>query len=210
MRFQKHPVPETDLQRMPTTTMVITSTQSCDPKTHLREGAIYKDSSNNIIRLVSIRGDYCVYVYVAFGNPRSEIYGPVTGFTRRHVFEGVFTSFAESVEGWNGSQRKSPDRRVQALHVPSSLGSVDLALVSKPHKRRSMRPQVPPPIYDQTGRVNGAEIVFLRCERGASHVMPNDTLRAPRSCYGSAQSPAAQRHESLVDLPSSRQNRLPA
>jgi hypothetical protein len=72
-----------------------------------------------------------------------------------------------------------------------------------------MQPQFPPPIYDQTGRVNGAEIVFLDVN-AESHVMPNDTLRAARSCYGSAQSPAAQRHESLVDLPSSRQDRLPA
>ena len=29
--------------------MTVTSTQSCEPKTHLREGAIYSDSSNNII-----------------------------------------------------------------------------------------------------------------------------------------------------------------
>jgi hypothetical protein len=73
-----------------------------------------------------------------------------------------------------------------------------------------MQPQFPPPIYDQTGRVNGAEIVFLDVNAAVSHVMPSDTLRAARSCFGSAQSPAAQRHESLVDLPSSRQNRLPA
>lgn len=117
--------------------MAITSTQSCNPKTYLREGAIYRDSSNNTIRLVSAHGDYCVYVYVAFGNSRSEIHGPVTGFTRRHVFEGVFVFVAEWVEGWNASQRKSPDRRVQALHVPSSLGAIDVASVSKPHKRRS-------------------------------------------------------------------------
>ncbi len=117
--------------------MAITSTQSCDPKTHLHEGAIYRDRSNNTIRLVSVRGDYCVYVYVAFGTPRSEIHGPVTGFTRRHVFEGVFVFVAEWVEDWNRSQRKSPDRPVQALHVPSFLGSIDVASLSKPHKRRS-------------------------------------------------------------------------
>jgi hypothetical protein len=117
--------------------MSITSTQSLEPRAHLREGAIYRDSSNNTIRLVSVRGDYCIYVYVAFGNSRSEIHGPVTGLTRRHVFEGIFIFVAESVEGWNGSQRKSPDRRVQALNVPSPLGSIDVALVSKPHKRRS-------------------------------------------------------------------------
>jgi hypothetical protein len=113
--------------------MAVTSTQSCEPKTHLREGAIYSDSSNNIIRLLSIRGDYCVYVYVAIGNPRSEIHGSVTGLTRRNVFEAGFIFVAECVEDWNGSQRKSSDRRVQALHIPSSLA----AQVSEPQKRRS-------------------------------------------------------------------------
>jgi hypothetical protein len=44
---------------------------------------------------------------------------------------------AEWVEDWNRSQRKSPDRPVQALHVPSFLGSIDVASLSKPHKRRS-------------------------------------------------------------------------
>jgi hypothetical protein len=29
--------------------MAVTSNQSCEPKLHLREGAIYSDSSNNII-----------------------------------------------------------------------------------------------------------------------------------------------------------------
>ena len=103
--------------------MAVTSIQSSEPKTHLREGAIYSDSSNNIIRLLSIRGDYCVYVYVAIGNPRSEIHGSVTGLTRRNVFEAGFIFVAECVEDWNGSQRKSSDRRVQALHIPSSLAA---------------------------------------------------------------------------------------
>jgi hypothetical protein len=102
---------------MPTTTKAATSTNCCDLKTHLREGAIYRDSSNNIIRLLSIRGGYCVYVYVAFGNPRSEIHGPVTGFTRRNVFEGVFIFVAECVEDWSGSQRKGPDRLLSAMPI---------------------------------------------------------------------------------------------
>jgi hypothetical protein len=117
--------------------MAVTSTQSSEPKTHLREGAIYSDGSNNIIRLLSIRGDYCVYVYVALVNPRSEMHGSVTGLTRRNVFEAVFIFVAECVEDWNGTQRRSPDRRVQALHIPSSLGSIDVALVSESQKRRS-------------------------------------------------------------------------
>jgi hypothetical protein len=123
--------------------MAVTSTQSCEPKTHLREGAIYSDSYNNIIRLLSIRGDYCIYVYVALGNPRSEIHGAVTGLTRRNVFEAGFVFVAECVEDWNGSQRKSSDK-VRALHIPSSLGSIDVALAPQPQKKEVvMLPQFP-------------------------------------------------------------------
>jgi hypothetical protein len=86
--------------------MAVTSTQSCTPKSYLRGGAIYRDSSDNIVRLLSIRGDYCVYVYVALGNPRSETHGSVTGLTRRDVFEAGFIFVAECLEDWNGSQRK--------------------------------------------------------------------------------------------------------
>jgi hypothetical protein len=53
--------------------MAVTSPQSYEPKSHLQEGAIYSDSSNNIIRLLSIHGDYCIYVYVALGNPRCTV-----------------------------------------------------------------------------------------------------------------------------------------
>jgi hypothetical protein len=123
--------------------MAVTSTQSCEPKTHLREGAIYSDSYNNIIRLLSIRGDYCIYVYVALGNPRSEMHGSVTGLTRRNVFEAGFVFVAECVEDWNGSQRKSSDK-VRALHIPSSLGSIDGALLPEPQKKEVvMLPQFP-------------------------------------------------------------------
>ena len=89
---------------MPTAMAVTSTTQSCKPRAHLREGAIYRDSSNNIIRLLSIRGHYCVYVYVTFGSPRSETQGSVTGFTRRDVFEAGFIFVAANVEDWNGSQ----------------------------------------------------------------------------------------------------------
>jgi hypothetical protein len=85
------------------TTIVDTSTQSGGPKAHLREGAIYNDRSNNIVRLLSIREDYCVYVYVAFGNPRFEMHGSVTGLTRRNVFKAGFMLIAECLEDWNGS-----------------------------------------------------------------------------------------------------------
>lgn len=123
--------------------MAATSTQSCEPKTHLREGAIYSDSSNNIIRLLSIRGDYCVYVYLALGNPRSELHGSVTGITRRNLFEVGFVFVAECVEDWNGSDRKSSDR-VRALHTPFSLGSIDRRVgVRTSEKEVMMMPQFP-------------------------------------------------------------------
>ena len=117
--------------------MALTSTQSCELRTHLREGSIYSDSSNNIIRLLSIHANYCVYEYVALRNPRPQMHGSVTGLTRRNLFEASFIFVAECVEEWNGSQRRSADIRAQALHIPSSLGSIDFALVSKPPKRKS-------------------------------------------------------------------------
>jgi hypothetical protein len=123
--------------------MAVTSTQSCEPKTHLREGGIYSDSSNNIIRLLSIRGDYCVYAYVALGNPRSELHGSVTGITRRNLFEAGFVFVADCVEDWNGSHRKSSDR-VRALHIPFSLGSIDRRVgVRTSEKEVMMMPQFP-------------------------------------------------------------------
>jgi hypothetical protein len=112
-------------------TMPVTSTQSVVAKMHLRDGAIYRDSSNNIIRLLSIHGDYCAYVYIALGDPRWEMHGSVTGVTRRNVFEADFVFVSECVEDWNGSQRKSSDGRIQALHIhPPSVASV-----SEPQKR---------------------------------------------------------------------------
>jgi hypothetical protein len=117
--------------------MALTSTQKCEPKSHLREGAIYSDSSNNIIRLLSIHADYCVYVYVALANHRPEMHGSVTGLTRRDAFEAGFILVAVCLEEWNGGQRRSADRRVQALPILSSLGSFDFASVSVPQEGNS-------------------------------------------------------------------------
>ena len=110
--------------------MALTSTKSCQPKACLREGAVYRDSSNNIIRLLSIHAGYCVYVYVALGNQRSEMHGSVTGLTKRNLFEASFIFVAECVEEWTRGQCRSADGRCQALHIPSSLGSTDFGLVS--------------------------------------------------------------------------------
>jgi hypothetical protein len=86
--------------------MALTSTQSDDPRTHLQEGAIYRDRSNNVIRLLSICGGYCIYVYVSLTNLRSSMHGSVTGLTRRDVFGADFVFVAGSVKKWIGNQRK--------------------------------------------------------------------------------------------------------
>jgi hypothetical protein len=111
--------------------MAVTSIQSREPKTYLRAGAIYRDGSHNIVRLISIRGDYCIYAYVSLGNPRPDMLGSVTGVTRKDIFEGGYVFLAEL-------QRKSSNRRVQASHLPSfSLRSIDVALVSERQRRKS-------------------------------------------------------------------------
>jgi hypothetical protein len=86
--------------------MTLTLTQSDDLRTHLQEGAIYRDRSNNVIRLLSICGDYCVYVYVVLTNLRSSMHGSVTGLTRKNAFGDDFVFVAGSVKDWIGNQRK--------------------------------------------------------------------------------------------------------
>jgi hypothetical protein len=80
--------------------MTLTSTQSDDLRTHLQEGAIYRDRSDNVIRLLSIRRGYCIYVYVSLTNLRSSMHGSVTGLTRRDVFGANFVFVAGSVKDW--------------------------------------------------------------------------------------------------------------
>jgi len=96
--------------------MACTSIQSEDLGTHLQEGAIYRDRSDNVIRLLSICGDYCVYVYVSLPNLQSTMHGSVTGLTRRNVFDADFVFVAESVEDWIGNRGKQSNRLTDDLH----------------------------------------------------------------------------------------------
>jgi hypothetical protein len=102
-------IPETFGAKSILHTMAVTSTQSRAPKSHLREGANYSDSSNDIIRLLSIRGNYRVHAYIVLGNPRSEMHSSVTGLTGRNAFEDGFIFVDECVEDWNSNQPKSSD-----------------------------------------------------------------------------------------------------
>jgi len=86
--------------------MVLASSQTDDLRMYLQTGAIYRDRSNNAIRLLSICGDYCVYVYVSLTNLRSLMHGSVTGLTRRDVFGASLVFVAGSVKDWIGNQRK--------------------------------------------------------------------------------------------------------
>jgi hypothetical protein len=86
--------------------MALPSTQSEDPRTHLQESEIYRDRSNNAIRLLSICMDYCVYVYVSLTNLQSSMHGSVTGLARKDVFDADFVFVAGSVKDWIGTQRK--------------------------------------------------------------------------------------------------------
>ena len=86
--------------------MEITSIRSENLRTHLREGAIYRDRSNNVIRVLSICGDYCVYVYVSLTNLRASMHGPVTGLTRKDAFGADFMFVAGSGKDWIENQRK--------------------------------------------------------------------------------------------------------
>jgi hypothetical protein len=97
--------------------MALTSGLSNGIRTHLQRGAIYRDKGNNVIRLLSICGDYCVYVYVSLTHLRSSMHGPVTGLTRRDVFDADFVFVAGSVEDWIGNQRQRSNRWTDALHM---------------------------------------------------------------------------------------------
>jgi len=101
----------------PEANMASTSTQSDDQRTLPREGAIYRDRANNVIRLLSSFEGYCFYVYVALANPQSPMHGPVTGLTRRDVFEADFVFVAGSFEDWIGNRGKKSNGRTDALHM---------------------------------------------------------------------------------------------
>jgi hypothetical protein len=111
--------------------MALTSTQSDNLTAHLQEGAIYRDRSNNVIRLLSICGDYCIYVYVSLTNLRSSMHGSVTGLTRRDAFGADFVFVAGSVKDSIGNQRKHDPSTDSSGIVPSS--SYD-ARSAQPHQ----------------------------------------------------------------------------
>jgi hypothetical protein len=100
--------------------VALTSTQSDNLTAHLQEGAIYRDRSNNVIRLLSICGDYCIYVYVSLTNLRSSMHGSVTGLTRRDVFGADFVFVAGSVKDGIGNQHKHDAVTNSSGIVPSS------------------------------------------------------------------------------------------
>jgi hypothetical protein len=111
--------------------MALMSTQRDDLRTHLREGAIYRDRFDNVIRLLSICGDYCVYVYVSLTDLRSPMHGSVTGLTRKDVFDADFMFVAGSVKNWIGNQRKDDVLTDSSGIVPFS--SCDFR-ASQPHQ----------------------------------------------------------------------------
>src|ERR1019366_9035606 len=111
--------------------MVLPSTQTVDLRTHLQKGAIYRDRCNNAIRLLSICGDYCVYVYVSLTGLRSSMHGSVTGLTRRDVFGASFVFVAGSVKDWMGNQRKH-----NALTPSSGIVSTRLVILGERNRTR--------------------------------------------------------------------------
>ena len=94
------------------------------PRNAPARGAICKRRSNKVIQLLSICRDDCIYVYVALGDPKSEIHGSLIGLNRRDLLEAGFIFVAED---WNGSQRKGSDMRVQAIHIHPPNGSIEVS-----------------------------------------------------------------------------------
>jgi hypothetical protein len=94
-----------------------------DPRMHLQKGAIYRDRSNNAVRLLSICGDYCVYVYISLTNLRSSMHGSVTGVTISDVFGASFVLVAGQVKDRIGNQRKHHALTHSPGIVYSSCGS---------------------------------------------------------------------------------------
>ena len=123
------------------------STRGDGKKRHLQEGGIFRDRrSDHVVRLLSVCGDYCIYVYVSLtNNLRSSIHGLVTGRTRRDVFGADFVFVADSVEDWIGNQGKQSNRPANTLHAsvpadPSMSPSLEprpirLGIVSRSSRR---------------------------------------------------------------------------
>jgi hypothetical protein len=116
--------------------MAVMSSQSNGKKRHLQEGAIFRDRSNNVVRLLSVCGDYCIYVYVCLtNNLRSSMHGSVTGRKRSDVFGADFVFVADSVEDWIGNQGKQSNRQSMSPWLEPRDWPVRLGIVSRSSRR---------------------------------------------------------------------------
>jgi hypothetical protein len=112
--------------------MAVSALSSLDTKTRLLEGRIYQDGYGNVVELLSIHGDYCLYVYVVLVSPRSRLHGPITAFTRRDAFKTAFGLVAECLEEWIGNQRRHPGRCTDALPPSVALAQSMLGSMEQP------------------------------------------------------------------------------
>jgi hypothetical protein len=97
--------------------MASNSMQNDDLRARLHDGAIYRDRLHNIIRLLSIREDYCAYVYLHLTNLQSSMHGVVTGLSRRDVFESSFILVAACLEDWTGNELSEAQKPSTTLHL---------------------------------------------------------------------------------------------
>jgi hypothetical protein len=95
LRFLQCGTSKLTFQEVPAMKNGVNANSERRPKNAPARGAIRRDGSNNVIRLLSICRDYCVYVYVALGNPQSEMHGSLTGLNRRDLYEAGFIFVAE-------------------------------------------------------------------------------------------------------------------
>lgn len=62
------------------------------PRT-LRSGAVYHDKADNVARLLSVSADFCAYI--VYSNIRWSQHGNVVAFTRKDVFQTLFSPVAD-------------------------------------------------------------------------------------------------------------------
>ncbi len=61
-----------------------------------RSGAFYRDKAHNVARLLSVSGDYCAYI--VYPSIRWNQHGNVVAFTRKDVFQSMFSKVADCDE----------------------------------------------------------------------------------------------------------------
>ena len=128
LHFLQFSISKLTLEAVPGTKNGINVNRERWPKNAPARGAICRDRSNNVLRLHSIFRDY--YVYVALGNPKSEMHGSLTGLTRWDVFE---VGFLFVVEDFCGSHRKSSNMGVQALPIYPPMAQSRSRRVARPN-----------------------------------------------------------------------------